>query len=360
MNNKWYCNPAPPRRSINMKNRLALSLSVFFLICGPLANAGDAPQWMHALVNAPLPAHDEKTDAVLMYSEQIVEVQSVDKIKTTVRRAYKILRPGGRDEGIAGVPFNSHEKVVSLHGWSIPAQGKDYEVKDKEAAEVSLPKVEGSELVTDVRVKLLRIPGSDIGNIVGYEYEIDEQPMVLQDIWHFQDEEPARESHYSLQLPAGWEYKAFWINYPEVKAAPGAGNQWQWAVSDVKGIRLEDEMPPIAGVAGRMVVSFFPPGGAALNGFSSWQQMGNWYQNLTSGRVDASPAVKEKVAALTASSATSLAKMKAIAEFLQKDIRYVAIELGIGGWQPHPAAEVFTHGCRSCRRSPRSCRQPAP
>src|ERR1043166_7799108 len=334
-----------------MRNRITLFLSVCFLLFNPLANAGDAtaPQWMHALVNAPLPAHDEKTDAVLLYSETNVTVLSTDKIKTVERRAYKILRPGGRDEGIAGVPFNSHEKVVNIHGWSIPAQGKDYEVKDKESSEMSVPKVEGSELVTDVRYKVLRIPGSEIGNIVGYEYEVDAQPMVLQNIWHFQHESPVRESHYSIQLPAGWEYRAFWINYPEVKPVAGTSNQWQWSVSDVKGLRPEDDMPPFAGVAGRMVISYFPPGGAALNGFSNWQQMGNWYQNLTSGRLDASPEVKQKVASLTASATTPMAKMKAIAEFLQKDIRYVAIELGIGGWQPHPAAEVFTHKYGDCK-----------
>jgi hypothetical protein len=41
--------------------------------------------------------------------------------------------------------------------------------------------------------------------------------------------------------------------------------------------------------------------------------------------------------------------MKALAEFDQRSIRYVAIELGIGGWQPHPAAEVFTHRYGDCK-----------
>lgn len=41
--------------------------------------------------------------------------------------------------------------------------------------------------------------------------------------------------------------------------------------------------------------------------------------------------------------------MKALAQFVQHDIRYVAIELGIGGWQPHPAAEVFTHHYGDCK-----------
>jgi len=269
--------------------RSLLGVAAGLLVFVPLAVAGgDAPQWMHALLNAPLPAHDEKTDAVLLYSEKNITVLSADKIKKTVHVAYKILRPGGRDYGIVAVSFNLHQKITSLHGWCIPAQGKDYEVKDKEAVEVSVPKIEGSELVTDVKAKLLRIPAPDPGNVIGWEYEMEEQPLVLQDVWSFQHESPVRESHYSLQLPAGWEYKASWLNYPETKPGPGGSNQWQWVVNDVKGIRKEDEMPPLKGVAGQMIVSFFPPGGATANGFASWQQMGTWYRNLASGRLDAS------------------------------------------------------------------------
>src|SRR5215468_9759339 len=144
------------------------------------AFAGDAPQWMHAVVNAPLPAHNDKTDAVLLYSETAVSVQSADKIKTLERRVYKILRPGGRDYGEVGVYFNSHRRITALRGWCIPAQGKDYEVKDKDALEMSVPKVEGSELISDVKYKIITIPASDPGNVIGYEYEAEEQPLLLQ------------------------------------------------------------------------------------------------------------------------------------------------------------------------------------
>jgi len=329
--------------------RLLLALAFCALILAARARAGDAPSWMHALVNVPLPAHDDKTDAVLLYSERTVAVQSAEKIKTTVREAYKILRPSGREYGTLVVSFNSHRKITAMRGWCIPAQGKDYEVKDKEAVEISLPKIDGSELVSDVKDKLLRIPAADPGNIVGYEYEEEELPYVLQDIWYFQESSPAREAHYTLQLPPGWEYKATWLNYSEAKPAQ-VGNQWQWIVSDVKGIKKEDNMPPWRGVAGQMIVSFFPPGGSAQNkGFQDWKQMGAWYQGLTSGRRDASPELKQKVVSLTSNAATPLAKMKALAEFAQKDIRYVAIELGIGGLQPHPAPEVFTHRYGDCK-----------
>ncbi|HEX3818942.1 MAG TPA: DUF3857 and transglutaminase domain-containing protein [Candidatus Sulfotelmatobacter sp.] len=303
---------------------------------------------MHTAATTPIPAHDEKTDAVLLYSEHIVTVQSADKVKSRVRMVYKILRPGGREYGIAAVPFNTHSKVTALRGWCIPAQGKDYEIRDKEAVEVSLPRVAGSELVSDVKDKLLEIPARDPGNIVGYEYEEEEQPMVLQDIWAFQGEIPGHELHYTLQLPAGWEYKASWVNYPEVKPTQN-GNQSDWVVNDVPALRKEAQMPPISGLSGQMIVSFFPPGGASANGFSSWPQMGKWYVNLTSGRRDASPQITQQVARLTASAKTPLEKMKVLANFVQHDIRYVAIELGIGGWQPHPAAEIFDHHYGDCK-----------
>src|SRR5215472_3183308 len=351
MNSKLFCNRLAPLRGIETRKAgptLAALAFSFFALSAP-ARAGDAPQWMHALVNAPLPEHDEKTDAVLLYSEKTVLVQSADKIKTTVREAYKILRPGGREYGTVIVSYNSRQKITAMRAWCVPAQGKDYEVKDKEAVEISLPKIEGSELISDVKDKLLHIPAADPGNIIGYEYEKEDQPFVLQDIWHFQQVTPVREARYTLQLPAGWEYKVVWMNSPEVKPAE-SGNQSQWVVSQIKPIRHEDNMPPWQGVAGQMIVSFVPPGGSAQSrGFQNWREMGLWYQNLTSGRRDASPEVKQKVASLTSPSATLLEKMKALASFVQKDIRYVAIELGIGGWQPHSAAEVFTHHYGDCK-----------
>lgn len=319
------------------------------VVSAPWASAADAPSWMHTAASRQVPAQDDKTDAVLLYSETNVNVISADKIKTTVREAYKILRPGGRDYGNAIVVFNSNKKVTSLRGWCIPAQGKDYEVRDKEAIEVSVPKVEGSELISDVRAKLLRIPAADPGNVIGYEYEVEERPMVLQDLWEVQEEVPVLESHYFLQLPAGWEYKATWLNASEVKPSQTGANQWHWSVTNEKAIRVEEDMPPVHGVAARAVLTFLAPGGANGTAFTNWQQMGTWYRNLTAGRTDASPDIKQKVVALTGSAGTDVDKMRAIAQFVQHDIRYVAIELGIGGWQPHPAGEIFSNRYGDCK-----------
>jgi hypothetical protein len=312
------------------------------------AASWDAPPWMHALTGVTLPSYDEKTEAVLLYSETNVTVLSADKIRTHVREAYKILRPEGRGHGTLRIDFSPSKKIKSMHGWCIPAQGKDYEVKEKDAIDAA--QAEGGYLFEDTKYRFLRIPAPDPGNIIGYEYEVEEQPFWLQDQWGFQERVPVRESHYSLQLPPGWEYKTSWLFYPEVKPTEGGGNVWQWAISDVKGIRPEPAMPPWEGLAGKMIVSFFPAGGTSRsNEFVNWAGMGRWYEGLYSGRMDTSEPIKQEVNVLVAGKTTTLAKMQAIAGFMQHDIRYVAIMLGIGGWQPHAAPDVFSHRYGDCK-----------
>ena len=351
MSNKSFCNLERQRRQTELR-AASVAVALFAMVClwsGPQAAAGDAPAWMHALVSAPLPKVDEKTEAVLLYSETVLNVQANGKIKSMERRAYKILRPGGKGYGTVRADFDSETRITSMHGWCIPAQGKDYEVKDKDAVETALFGVMNGELVSDMRTKLLQIPASDPGNIVGYEIEHEDRPYVLQDQWMFQDTIPVREARYTLQLAPGWEYKAVWLNHEEVKPTSVGNNQWQWVVSDMKAILPENSMPSWKGVAGQMVVSLFPTGGGANKGFADWNEMGRWENGLAIGRREASPEMKQKVAMLTASSPTPLEKMHALAQFVQRDIRYVAIQLGIGGWQPHPAPEIFVHRYGDCK-----------
>src|SRR5579863_754271 len=351
MKNRLFSNLALPRQPIRSYALAAVGLLAPLLLLGlfPLpAFAGDAPAWMHALTSAPLPPHDEKTDAVLLFSEKILIVQPDGKLKEIERNAYKILRPGGRGFGKVTMPFHTESRVNNLHGWCIPAQGKDFEVKDKDAIEMGYTDVEGGELINDLRVKMISIPAAEPGNIIGYELERDLRRYILQDDWSFQISVPVAEARYTLQLPPAWEYKAVWLNHPDLQPTAVGNNQWQWIVKNIPEIKDELSMPPWNGVAGLMIVSLIPPSGAN-HGFLTWSEMGSWYKGLTQNRLDASPAIKLKVAELTTSKATPLAKMEALAEFMQKDIRYVAISLGIGGLQPHSADETFSHRYGDCK-----------
>lgn len=325
----------------------ALALNLCSLLAPP-ASANDAPQWMHALVNTPLPEHDDKTNAVLLYSDFTLTVQPNGKIRSFERAAYKILRADGREYGVVHAFVDKETRVLGMRGWCIPAQGRDYEVKDKEAVDAS-PAADWVEFLTDLKIKMLKIPASDPGNIVGYEVEQELRPYVLQNEWYLQQEIPTVESRYTLNLPPGWEYKAAWFNHPEMQPSPTGTNSWQWIVKNVPAVKYEREMPPWRGVAQQMVVSLIPSGGAANRGFQNWNDMGNWASELMRGRHDSSPEIKQKVDSMTPAGAPLLEKMRAIANFAQHDVRYVGIELGIGGYQPHQARDIFAHRYGDCK-----------
>jgi transglutaminase-like putative cysteine protease len=312
------------------------------------AVAGDAPSWMHAQLNAPLPAHDEKTNAVVLYAETTLTVLPNGRIKRLDREVVKILRPDGEAQGTVRVYFDAQSRITDLHGWCIPVSGRDYEVREKDAVESAVIGVDGGELMTDLRTKTLRIPAATIGSVVGYEYERELRPYVMVDEWGFQETVPVREAHYTLQLPRGWSYKVNWLNHSEEQPTAAGAGQWRWSISDVRAIRIERSMPPWSGIAARMVVALVPPSGQDA-GIQSWRELGVWYSGLVQDRREASVAIRQKVAELTASIPTQLGKMQALASFVQNDVRYVAIELGIGGHQPHPAADVFSRRYGDCK-----------
>ncbi|MBS1840881.1 MAG: DUF3857 and transglutaminase domain-containing protein [Acidobacteria bacterium] len=336
-----------------MKSTLAILTLLGAAVVGAVFIPGakaDAPAWMHAAATAPLPAHDEKTDAVLLYAEDVTTVQPNGKIKNFRRRAYKILRPDGKRFGFVFAYFDSETKINAMHAWSIPASGKDYEVKEKDAIVSAPPDIENGELASDFKMKYIRIPASEPGNVVGYEVEQEGRPYVFETDWNPQQTVPVAEARFTLQLPPGWEYRGVWVNHADVQPKI-SGNNFEWDLRDLPAIKYEEDMPPWRGVAARMAVALFPPSsdGKSSKGFETWRDMGIWYADLTKGRRDPSPEIKQKVSQLTNASQSPIEKMHMLADFMQSDIRYVGIWLGIGGFQPHSATEVFAHRYGDCK-----------
>ena len=340
---------APITRSISHTSNLFGSMTVWIALgISPAFGAVTLPPWMQSQVSAPLPEHDNETDAITLYSDATATVLPNGKIRKTERVVYRILRTEGVERAYARVDFDGQGRVTRMHAWSVAPDGKHYEAGEKDAVESALIGVQHGELMGDLRSKVLRIPAAVPGSTVGYEYEEELQPYALLDDWSFQDTIPVREAHYSLELPPGWSYKATWINHPQEPATQTSPTRWQWQVQNINAIKPESQMPPMEAIAGRLSVALLPPN-AQGNVFQNWGDLGTWYLNLTVDRRTASPDIQKKVAELAASKTTTLEKIQALAGFVQTDIRYVAIELGIGGLQPHSAADVFTHRYGDCK-----------
>ncbi len=344
MNNKQF---SKRLRWCSTSKSLAGGLVAVALLLGASPATARAPDWLRALARTPLPDYPEETEAVMLLNEQIVTVDENGQIKKRYRRAYKILRPEGRSYGLVKVYFDNETKLTYLKAWSLPAGQKEYEVKEKDAVETS---PFSYVLYQDTRYKWLRIPAAEPGSVVGYEYEQKARPFILQDGWWVAETIPVRRALYTLELPGGWEFKSYWLHHDGPEPRSLGKNRYAWELEDIPAVETERAMPDWRAVATRLLVSFYPSR-ESLRGKShaSWHDVGRWYARLAAGRRQATPEIKQQVADLTAATPNTLDKLRALAAFAQRSIRYVAIEIGIGGYQPHSAQDVFANRYGDCK-----------
>lgn len=316
---------------------------------GIFGSPAPVPDWVREAAKQTLPSYPKTTKAVVLFEDTTYTVGANGQAVEHVRRVVKILRPQGRDYGYPIVYFDKDSKVLSMHVWSIDAAGHEYSLKDNEISEIGHPG-EGGQLYDDERAKVADPPGRDPGGIVAYEYEEREHPYVAETNWVFQDELPRVRQQFTLVLPAGYSYNTTWANHTKVDAADLEGKGYRWEMKDVAGIDLDDVpmSPSTSALAARMTVHYSGPGLAEPQD-GTWQGVGLWYEGLSRDRMQPNADITAKAQSLIAGKTDFYDKAEAIGEFVQKQIRYFVIEMGIGGDQPHFASDIYKGRYGDCK-----------
>ena len=323
-----------------------ISPVVFLLLISlwPTRAAAGTPDWLRILAQQPQKHYADDVDAVTLLDDEATIVRDNGEIVHHLRVAYRILRPEGRKYARLAIGFSGETKLNSLHGWSITAKGQEYEVKDKDAFERSASTY---EIFSDIRYRILEVPGAEVGTVVGYEYEQKRRPYLFHDSWDFQDTIPVEHSRFTLQLPSSWEFKSGWENHAPVEPVSQNGS-YTWELTDIPRIEEEYNKPPERALAGHMQVNFFSEK-IKNQSYGSWNELGMWYSTLVAPSVQTTPQIQEAVQKIAPASMPMLDRIRALARFAQHDIRYAAIEIGIGGYLPHPAGDIFSHKYGDCK-----------
>jgi len=313
------------------------------------ASSNNVPDWVKTAAQQPLPHLPETAKAVVLLDDETYTVDAKGQAVVHEREVVKILRPQGRDYGIPVVWYDKDEKILSLHAWSIDPAGHEYAVKDSEMHEGS-PPGEGGQLFEDIRYRAADPPGRDPGAIVAFEFEERERPYLAEANWSFQGSIPILNQSFTLELPAGYTFTTSWAHHPKVDAIDLEHQRYRWEMNNEPAIDLERvPMSPSTGsLAGRMTVHYAGPG-LSFPEDGTWRGIGEWYTALSHDRLAASPEIAARAAELTAGKTDFYDKTEAIADFMQKQIRYFVVEMGVGGWQPHYAADIFRGKYGDCK-----------
>jgi len=314
-------------------------VAVLLSVVAAHASKDSVPAWVQAAIAQPKGTYSPETSAVVLMDETTLTVGGEGKAIEHRRRVVRILRPSGREEGIVELGYDNDTKILALHVWSVGPDGHEYAMKDNEILDEGY--AGGGGLYSDSRYKVAKAPGRDPGGVVAYEYEQRLAPYEHESTWFFQENIPHVRQSFTLEIPANYTYVSVWAHHEPGKAID---------LDAVPAVELDrvPMHPSARALFGRMTVHFGPVGSSSAP-LGSWQEIGEWFDMLSRDRLVATPDIAAKAAELTAGKGDFYDKSEAIGEFVQKQIRYFVIEKGIGGYQPHPAADIFRNRYGDCK-----------
>lgn len=170
--------------------------------------------------------------------------------------------------------------------------------------------------------------------------------------WQIQRPEVAvQNAEYKIStVPSvGFRYMNHNTNLTPRLSKDGDYDVYNWEVHNLKANKPEEEAPgwtfyPFISFATDKFEFDGIPGD-----FSTWQAYGKWYQALNADVNRLSPQREAEIRAMVAALPDDKAKAKFLYEYMQKNMHYVSIQLGIGGLKPFPATFVDQKKYGDCK-----------
>jgi hypothetical protein len=317
------------------------------LLALPGASAARLPDWAQSVANtAPeIPEGISEDRSQILLSETRVQVGADGKLQVRRRMASQALSPNADEVGLGAFHFVEGTQVRRSKAWHLPPEGKAK--KSRGAIDVTLE----DSFLTDQRTRFVHVAGIEKGSLVFFEFEAELEPDQLAYQVYFHEAASTELFRFELETPSDWSVSDAWLR----QEGPGprvSGTTRTW---EVQGLQAPDDEPlgeSALDTAPLLVVNFVPPPGIKPEpaAFPDWPALAEWYEYLIEGRDAVSPPVTSMAeAAFAGAGADGISRIRAAAEYVRDNVRYVAKEIGVGNLRPFPAGGVAERLYGDCK-----------
>lgn len=214
----------------------------------------------------------------------------------------------------------------------------DYNVQDM-PADVTRE----APMYSDIHQKHVAVRGLGVGDTLEYQVTLRTlKPDVPGQFWFeytFEKNLIVLDEELDLNVPAD---KAVTVASAEVRptiTSASGRKLYHWASSNLS--RPDPDAPP------KSVKNWKPS--VQVTTFSSWEQIGAWYASLQKDSLTVTPAIQARADVLTKGLTSDEDKVRALFNEVALHIHYVALEFGIGRYQPHSADDVLANEYGDCK-----------
>lgn len=333
-------------------NRLLLiAAALFIFIAKGYSQDKNIPKDLYIASTIP-DSLKQDANSVVRYSSDEVTVKGPGKMNTKHHAIITVLNEKGDAAAYLALfydkKFSSIDDAQMLVYNSAGTMIKKYRKSDfyDHAA------TDGISIVTDDRVIVTEHTISTYPATIEVIFEKSNNSYIDLGEWNIQRPERAvQNADYTFFVnPAvGFRYANKNINIKPEKTAAGEFEKYTWHVKNLKAVKPEDDaeawqvMPRIMFAA-----NTFQYAGIAGD-LSTWQNYGKWQQILNADVCSLSPERVEEIKKMTADIKTDKEKVKFLYGYMQQNMRYVSIQLGIGGFKPFAATFVDQKKYGDCK-----------
>ena len=201
---------------------------------------------------------------------------------------------------------------------------------------------------TDYHVKDISVPSLRPGDVLEYRFiKTIASPLAPGQFWtsyNFAEHGIILDEELEINVPKDRQIKLKSKPGYEAKITEDGDRRiYRWTHSRLKNDDDTDKKKKKKKAADDEVPS------VQLTTFKSWEELGAWYAGLERERRIPDDSVKKEAAALVKGKTDDMAKVKALYEYVSRNIRYVSLSFGLGRIQPHPASEALANGYGDCK-----------
>lgn len=295
-----------------------------------------------------------RANATIRNEEWILDMQSPGEVNYSVKKAITVWNKNGDPAAGITIFYDKNVAIKSVRGEIYNSYGKLLEkISQQNFRDESA--VQGFSLFEDNRVKHFFPNLNDYPYTIVYQYEIKLKQNLMIPQW---SPKPApdvsvEKSSYTFTCKPNDLIRIQAQNYPgkEKEITTDKQKTRIWEITNLPGVKPEPYSPNPNNYL--TSVKIVPEQFSYYNykgNYSNWQQLGQWiHDNLLQNRDKLSPATVETIKTLVRNETTDKAKARKIYQFLQDKTRYISVQIGIGGLQPAPAADVDRLGYGDCK-----------
>ena len=297
----------------------------------------------------------ENAHAVIRNHETTFTVKSPGQAVRRVHRVITVLDEQGDSYASLVAGYDKFSKINSFEGALYDAQGKQIK-KLKNADVKDYSSYMDYNLFDDNRLKSATFPKQPAyPYTVEFTVETTERNLMFYPTWlpQYKEHLAVEQATFAVAMPPGLALRYKESNLPvsvTVTQAPDGGKAYNWKLTNLLAVEFEPLSPP---AVGQLPVVYTAPAEFEVQDYQgkllTWSDLGTFYYKLNDGRDRIPDDLRQRVAELTKTEATTIGKVRKLYRFLQEQTRYVSIQLGIGGWQTIEAEKVAATRYGDCK-----------